>query len=119
MKNSLARAAWLIAALGVACPAASAQENADAGLRAVGALAELNGQALACQDSAAAKRAKALMLAHAPKTPRYGAAFEDGTQQSYLATTRQGAPCPTSDALAKRLDTLQAQLQSALPVAPK
>jgi hypothetical protein len=119
MTTSFAHAVGLAAALGVVAASAVAQEPAAAGLRAISALAELNGQALACQDSAAARRAKALMLAHAPKTPRYGATFEEGTQQSYLATTRQGAPCPTADALAERLDVLQAQLQVALPVAAK
>lgn len=117
MKTSFPRAAALAAALSGAVAVAAAQAPADAGLRAIGALAELNGQALACQDGAAARRAKALMLAHAPKTPRYGAAFEEGTQQSYLATTRQDAPCPSPEELARRLDALQAQLQAALPAA--
>jgi hypothetical protein len=117
-RNPLAAA---LLALSLAVHAhAQAPGDAEAGPRAmaaVAALAELNGQALACQDADAARRAKALMLAHAPKTPRYGSAFEEGTQQSFLATTRGTSPCPDAATLARRLDMVAAQLKAVLPAA--
>lgn len=94
-----------------------AQADDAPGLQAVAQLAQLNGQALACQDAAAARRAKSLMLAHAPKTARYGAVFDDGTQQSYLALTRSRSDCPDSGALAARLDAVAQRLEAALPAA--
>lgn len=89
----------------------------EAGLQAIQDLSQVNGQALACQDFQAAARAKALMLAHAPKTARFGSAFEDGTQQAFLAQTRQEAPCPDSATLSARMDTLTLRLQTSLPAA--
>lgn len=107
-----------LAAPGMARAQTPAQTPAqiEAGLQAIGALAQVNGQALACQDMPAVGRAKALMLAHAPKTARYRIAFEDGTQQAYLAQTRaEAAPCPDAAATSARLDAVSRQLQSSLP----
>lgn len=97
----------------------SAQAQTDAGLQAINDLAQVNGQALACQDMLAARRAKALMLAHAPKTARFGNAFDEGTQQSYLAQTRDAAPCPDAAALSTRLDAIAQRLQNSLPTTPQ
>lgn len=96
---------------------ASVHAQADAGLQAIIDLAQINGQALACQDLPAAQRVKALMLAHAPKTARFGAVFEEGTKQSYLATTRSAMACPESAALSTQIDTLAPRLQATLPSA--
>ena len=93
----------------------SAHAQSDAGLQAIHELAQLNGQALACQDMQAMQRAKALMLRHAPKTARFGNAFEEGTQQSYLAQTRSADPCPDAATLAARLEQITQHLQSSLP----
>lgn len=100
---------------------ASVHAQTDAGLQAISDLAQINGQALACQDLSAAQRVKALMLAHAPKTARFGTVFEEGTQQSYLALTRSATACPDSAALSTRIDTLAQRLQATLPsaIAPK
>lgn len=94
-----------------------AQPETEAALAAVRALARVNGQALACQDHAAARRAKALMLAHAPKTARFGDAYESVTQQSYLATTQANPPCAEPAERARQLDTLTRELQTLLPPA--
>lgn len=59
--------------------------DAEVGLRVIKALGELNGQALASSEMPAAARGKALMLAHAQKTPRYGSAFDGATQAAHLA----------------------------------
>lgn len=96
---------------------ALAQTQVETGLLAIQDLSQVNGQALACQDLQAASRAKALMLAHAPKTARFGSAFEDGTHQAYLAQTRQTTPCPDSASLTLRMDALALRLQTSLPAA--
>jgi hypothetical protein len=102
-----------------ATPATPAAAPAvETGLKEIGELAEVNGRALACQDPAAARRAKALMLAHAPKTARYGSAFDDGTQQSYLAVTSSRTACPEPAAQQARLDALAQRLQAVLPASP-
>ena len=100
---------------------ASGAENPafQAGLLAVTDLAQLNGQALACQEMEAVSRAKTLMLAHAPKTARFGNAFEETTHSSYLAQTRSNeSTCPDANTLSSRLDVLAKRLQDTLPAAP-
>jgi len=89
--------------------------DADQGLARVTELAQVNGQALACQDMDTVAKAKKLMLAHAPKTPRYGNAFEEATNASYLAQVRGTAPCPAAAAFASKLDALAKALQTDLP----
>lgn len=91
--------------------------ESEAAVAAVTELAQVNGQALACQDMASAATAKKLMLAHAPKTPRFGTLFEEGTNTSYLAQVRGDAPCPDSAAFGAKLDALAKRLQAALPAA--
>ena len=92
--------------------------DADQGLARVTELAQVNGQALACQDMEAVAKAKKLMLAHAPKTPRFGNAFEEATNASYLAQVRSTVPCPEAAAFAGKLDALAKQLQVELPAIP-
>jgi hypothetical protein len=109
----------LLAALQMAAGPAAAQDAAEPALAAVAKLGRLNGQALACQDGSAARRAKALMLAHAPKTARFGQAFEDATQQAFLATTRGESACPPAPALGQALDGAARDLQTVLPAAAR
>ncbi len=117
--NILDARAWLaltsmVGSLAAAQPAAPASA-ADAGLEAVAALAQINGQALACQEGAAARRAKALMLAHAPKTLRYGLLFDEHTRQAFLALTRSAVACPDAAAFGTRLEAVALRLQASLP----
>lgn len=91
--------------------------EADAGLAAVADLAQINGQALACQDMATVAKAKKLMLVHAPKTPRFGTLFEESTNSSYLAQVRGTTACPDSATFTGKLDVLAKRLQEALPAA--
>ena len=107
-------------AMGLACtllaPAqAQAPTPLELGLQAIGELAQVNGQALACQEMKAAGRAKNLMIAHAPKTARFGSAYEEGTQQSYTAQMNSTLPCPEAATYSVRLDALEQRLQTALP----
>jgi hypothetical protein len=87
----------------------------ETGLKEVAELAQVNGEALACQDSVAMRRAKSLMLAHAPKTARYATAYDEGTQQAFLAVTRAATGCSEPAARAARLDQLAQRLQRVLP----
>lgn len=91
--------------------------DAEAGLLTIKALGNLNGQALACSEVQAAARAKSLMLAHAPKTQRFGAAYEEATQAAYLAQTRATGACPDATRLTDQLNQLALQLEATLPVA--
>jgi hypothetical protein len=107
--------AVLLAGWAQALPA-QAQTAVGTGLKEIGDLGRLNGTALACQDLTAARRAKALMLKHAPKTERYGTRFDEATQDGFRAMTAQQTPCPTDpSALQTRLDAVEQQLQVALP----
>ena len=90
--------------------------DAEAGLLAIKALGGVNGQALACSEVKVAARAKQLMLAHAPKTARFGAAYEEATQEAFLAQTRSAA-CPDAAGLTDRLNQLALRLADTLPVA--
>lgn len=107
-------------ALGLACtllaPAqAQAPTPLELGLQAIAELAQVNGQALACQDRQTAGRAKNLMIAHAPKTARFGSVYEEGTQQSYTAQMNNTQPCADAPTFSARLDALAQRLQTTLP----
>ena len=92
--------------------------DAEAGLLAIKSLGSVNGQALACSEAALAARAKQLMLAHAPKTQRFGAAYEEATQEAFLAQTKASGTCPDTKALDGKLNDVAQKLQAALPIAP-
>ncbi|TRZ94449.1 MAG: hypothetical protein D4R84_08700 [Rhodocyclaceae bacterium] len=97
-------------------PAPTFSADAEAGLLAIKALGSVNGQALACADTKLAARAKELMLAHAPKTQRFGAAYEEATQEAFLAQTRAAGTCPDTTYLTDRLNQLALRLADTLPV---
>ena len=108
---------FLTILLCLAIPAYAADTAAEKALAAVKDLGAANGQALACGEAGPAQRAKALMLAHAPKTQAYGDAFQAGTQEGFAGQTRaQAGDCPPAPALAARLDQLEARLRVTLPV---
>lgn len=106
----------LIAVLcGLTFPAMALASD-EAGLAAVRDLGRLNGQTLACGQKEAASWVRVLMLNHAPKTRVYGEAYEEGTQESFLAHGK-GTPCPGSAELNVRLDEIARRLKAVLPVA--
>lgn len=100
------------------CPVPAAAAEAEAGLAVVTELAQINGQALACQAMDAVSRAKKLMLTHAPKTPRYGTLFEETTNTSYLAQVRSETACPDAAGFGGKLDAVVKRLEAVLPAAP-
>ncbi|MBM3390701.1 MAG: SCO family protein [Betaproteobacteria bacterium] len=54
------------------------------------------------------------MLNHAPKTRAYGEAYEEGTNQSFIAHNR-GTPCPAAAELAAQVDAITQRLKKVLP----
>lgn len=92
-------------------------EDVEAGLASVKQLGILNGQALACADKDAAAHARLLMLAHAPKTQRFGTAYEEATQEGYLAQTRASGTCPEAKTLDGQINQVAQRLKTALPAA--
>ena len=108
----------ILLALAAAPGAVSVAGAADAepGLDTIKVLGSVNGQALACSEGQVSARAKALMLAHAPKTALYGTAYEEATQAAYLAQARSANACPDNISLLSRINELALQLSVALPV---
>lgn len=107
----------LFVLLSLLAPLSAVADDVEAGLAAVRQLGILNGQALACADKDAAAHAKVLMLAHAPKTARFGTAYEEATQEGYLAQTRAAGACPEAGLLAGRIDEVAQGLRTTLPAA--
>lgn len=108
---------YAIAVLSAPTPGLAA--DAEAGLAVVRTLGTVNGQALACSELGIAARARQLMLAHAPKTPRFGAAYEEATQQAFTAQTQAGTACASGTELTARINLLAVQLADTLPVAAR
>ena len=113
------RLASLFAIAVLSAPTLAPAADAEAGLAVVKTLGTVNGQALACSEMAVATRARQLMLAHAPKTPRFGGAYEEATNESFNAQTRSGQPCPNATELTARINQLALQLADTLPVTAK
>ncbi len=93
--------------------------DAEAGLAAVTELGGVNGRALACADMKSAARARELMLAHAPKTPRFGAAYEEATNAAFNAQTGSDKPCADAVERTAQLNQLALRLGETLPIAPR
>lgn len=98
--------------------AQAAELAVDAGLAEVRDLGRLNGQALACSYREAASRIKKAIIENAPKSRRYGAAFEETTNQGFLEQTKQDSTaCVDGPTLNGKIDTAIQRLQAALPAA--
>lgn len=109
------RSALLLCFLSLALPAHAADSPADAGLAETRDLGRLNGQALACSHAEAAAHIKAMMIKHVPKTRRYGAAFEEATNEAFLAQTREQDTCQAASILTLQADEAVQRLQAVLP----
>lgn len=96
----------------------SAAETEDA-LATVTDLGRANGLALACGEKEVVSLAKSLMLLHAPKTPRYGEAFEQATQQAFLGQVKGAEACPAASVLTAQLESIGRRLREALPAERK
>lgn len=92
---------------GVMCLAltASAAALADEDVRyqAVSALGELNGVALQCKYLDQVRRMKAAVVDHAPKERSFGLAFDQATNDAFLAFVRNGDGCPPHESLERQV----------------
>lgn len=110
------RFALLLCFLSLALSARAADLPADAGLAEVRDLGRLNGQALACGYVEVAARIKGVIIKSAPKSRRYGAAFEDATNEAFLAQSRkEQTACPDGPTLGGQVEEAVRRLQTALP----
>ena len=105
-------AALLILSMLAAPLVAAGEPGVAPGLRNIEQLGEVNGQALACGAKELSERARALMLEFAPRTPEYGAAFEQATNRGYLGQIRGGAACPAPGVIALRLEEVATALRA-------
>jgi len=110
------RSALLLCFLSLALSARAAESSTDAGLTEVQALGSINGQALACDYADTAARIKAVMIQHAPKSRRYGAAFEEATNKAFLDQSRKEmTTCPDGPTLSGQVDKATQLLQAVVP----
>lgn len=108
----------LLCFMSFALSAQAADSLTDAGLAEVRDLGRLNGLALACGYVATASRIKTAIIQHAPKSRRYGAAFEEATNAAYLNQARQAqTTCIDGPTLTSQVDELSQRLQAAIPPA--
>lgn len=96
----LLRVSILCVSLGLSA-AVSAGDDPRYG--AVAALGQLNGVALQCKYLDQVRRMKAAVVAHAPKERSFGLAFDQATNDAFLAFVRDRESCPTHDGLARRV----------------
>lgn len=93
---------WFSASLLVCAQIAIADDTAIRH-QAVSDLGRLNGVALHCKYLEQVRIMKAAVVAHAPKQRSYGLAFDEATNQAFLAHIRDGDPCPGPAAFARRV----------------
>ena len=94
------RASVMCLSLGLA---AAVWADDDPRYRAVAALGELNGVALQCKYLDQVRRMKAAVVAHAPKERSFGLAFDQATNDAFLAFVRDRESCPTHGGLERRV----------------
>lgn len=80
----------------------------------IDALGQLNGQALACQQMALSTRLRNILIYEAPKERSVGEAFEQATQEAYLAQGQGGQACPDSKTLAAQIETATLELRRSI-----
>jgi hypothetical protein len=115
-KSDMKRSTLLFCLLSLALTAHAADSTTDAGLKEVQALGSLNGQALACGYAESASRIKTAIIQHAPKSRRYGAAFEEATNKAFLDQSRkEQSACPDGPSLNGQVDENTQRLQAAVP----
>lgn len=110
------RSALILCLLSIALTAHAANSLTDAGLAEVEALGVTNGVALACDYIETSSRIKAVIIEYAPKSRRYGAAFEEATNKSFLdQTKKEPTTCPDGPTLNEQVDNATQRLQAAIP----
>ena len=107
----------LLTALCLCAGSALAEPDAAAGLTSIQTLGRINGQALACSQLSISGETRSLMMKHAPKTRRYGEAFEEATNAAYLEQGKDTDKCPQAADFKTRIADVAKQLQVTLPAA--
>jgi hypothetical protein len=75
----------------------------DARYAAVKGLGALNGVALQCKYLDQVRRMKSAVVANAPKERSFGLAFDQATNDTFLAFIKDDAACPTHDSLERQI----------------
>ncbi len=94
----------ILAAVTASLFAAQAYAASDAQYDRILTMGELNGVALHCGYFDETRRMKAALISNLPKVRGLGKAFDDKTNQSFLAFTQVKSPCPGAAAFAKQVD---------------
>lgn len=81
----------------------AAAESMDPRYQAIRDLGALNGVALQCRHIGEVRRMKAAVVAHAPKERSFGLAFDEATNEAFLAFIRERASCPGPEQMALRV----------------
>lgn len=81
----------------------SAAEPTDARYAAVSALGALNGIALQCRYLDQVRRMKTAIVTNVPKERSFGLAFDEATNDAFMAFIRNGDTCPPHEALERRV----------------
>ena len=110
------RSALLLCFLSLSLSVRAAVASTDVGLTEVQALGSINGQALACGYAETVSRIKTVIIQQAPKSRRYGAAFEEATNKAFLDQARkEQTTCPDGPTLNGQVDEATQRLQAAVP----
>lgn len=99
--------------LAAICSSTSSVADTNAQYDAVKALGTLNGIALQCKHLDVMRRLKEAVVANAPKERSFGLAFDQATNDSFLAFLDAKAPCPSAGTLAAEADNAIAVMQQA------
>jgi hypothetical protein len=81
----------------------------------VRSLGQLNGQALACGQTENIRRIKTVMISFAPKTRKYGIAFEQSTEESFMQRSREADACNDASLITLRVQAIATRLQELFP----
>jgi len=103
--------ATILVVLLLASPVCTA--DADSRYAVVRSLGALNGVALQCRYVGEVRRMKAAVVDSAPKERSFGLAFEESTNEAFLAFIRQGDTCPGPAALSAQVDAAIQEMRRA------
>jgi len=87
--------------------------DVEAQYAAVRALGTLNGVALQCRSVGEVRRMKAAVVDSAPKERSFGLAFEESTNEAFLAFIRRADTCPGPAALSAQVDAAIQEMRRA------
>ncbi len=91
--------------------ALASQAVDDAQYQSIVRLGELNGIAMQCKFFGETRRMKKAMIASLPKRRALGEAFDEVTNQTYLAFIKNNARCPDANRFSQQVDEAIAVLR--------